>query len=313
MVNNYSKRFAAWVTGWWERCANRLLKAIFAREILASQKLFISNVAHELRTPLSTIKTSTEVALIDTGLSRDARLTFEEILGELERVSEILNNLLSLNTLTRPERMLFRSLDLLPLAEETLARHKLLARERGIRLRLKAQPGSIAWANPTAVGQIMGNVVKNALLYTRENSGGAVTVAVRPAVVPEGSTPMILFEVEDIGIGMGPEDLAHIFEPFYRADISRTRLIKKTGSGLGLTIVNEMTRAMGGSVEVHSKKGSGTIVSVLLPAGGWQRADLPAQTDSPAIQGASDTLVSMQKGTAIWSPIRAAVTFLRGW
>src|SRR5438105_1405624 len=102
-ANNYLKQCAGWVTAFWERCANRLLKEIFAREILTSQKLFISNVAHELRTPLSTIKTSAEVALIDTGLSKDTRDTFKEILGELERLSGIIDNLLSLNTLTRPE------------------------------------------------------------------------------------------------------------------------------------------------------------------------------------------------------------------
>jgi len=277
---------------------------------LASQKLFISNVAHELRTPLSTIKTSTEVALIDTGLPQDARETFTEILGELERVSEILNNLLSLNTLTRPERMLFKGLDLLPIAEATIGRHRPLARERGIRLRLKAQPGSIAWANPMAIEQIMSNVIKNALLYTRAQSDGSVVVSIRavaPTEVQPEATPMILFEVEDTGIGIAPEDLAHLFEPFYRADISRTRLVKKTGSGLGLTIVNEMTRAMGGTVEVQSKKGRGTTVSVLLPAASTR------SVGSPEIQDTSDIVAGMQKGTVIWSPIRAAVTFLRGW
>lgn len=277
---------------------------------MASQKLFISNVAHELRTPLSTIKTSTEVALIDTGLPQDARETFTEILGELERVSEILNNLLSLNTLTRPERMLFKGLDLLPIAEATIGRHRPLARERGIRLRLKAQPGSIAWANPMAIEQIMSNVIKNALLYTRAQSDGSVVVSIRavaPTEVQPEATPMILFEVEDTGIGIAPEDLAHLFEPFYRADISRTRLVKKTGSGLGLTIVNEMTRAMGGTVEVQSKKGRGTTVSVLLPAASTR------SVGSPEIQDTSDIVAGMQKGTVIWSPIRAAVTFLRGW
>lgn len=257
------RRCAAWAIAYWERLANRLLKRIFAREILASQKRFISDVAHELRTPLSTIKTSSEVALIDSGLPQDARETFVEILTELERISGIIDNLLSLNTLTRPERMLFKNLDLLPLAEGALARHKLLARERRIRLRLRAAPNAIAWANATAVEQIMTNVIKNALLYTAEDSGGIVVVRLQPV---EGNR--ILFEVGDTGIGIRPEDLAHIFEPFYRADLSRTQLVKKTGSGLGLTIVNEMVRAMGGEVSIKSRKRVGTTVSVYLPQGG---------------------------------------------
>lgn len=282
----------AWATAWWERCANKLLKRLFAREILQSQKLFISNVAHELRTPLSTIKTSTEVALIDTGLSRDTRATFQEIMGELERVSGIIDNLLSLNTLTRPERMQFKNLDLVPLAERALAQHKLLARERGIRLRLRAGANSIAWANPTAVEQIMVNVVKNALLYTPSGTNGTVTL--RTAVAADNR---VLFEVTDTGIGIKPDDLAHIFEPFYRADISRTRLITKTGSGLGLTIAHEMARAMRGEIAIQSKRNRGTTVSLLLPAGGFRRAGVSlGKADSPEVQDTSDNLGARENG-----------------
>jgi signal transduction histidine kinase len=75
------------------------------RNTLYYQKLFISNVAHELRTPLSTIKTSTEVALLDEHLTPTVVKTFGEIGHELDRISEIIDNLLSLNTLTRPERI----------------------------------------------------------------------------------------------------------------------------------------------------------------------------------------------------------------
>src|SRR5581483_9342730 len=141
MVNNYSKRFVAWAIGWWERFANKVLSAVFAREILQSQKRFVSDVAHELRTPLSVIKTASEVALIDPELPRDARATFVEIIGELERISEILNNLLSLNTLGRPEQIHFKSLDMGAVAEVVVARHRPLARERGLRLRLRTAPG----------------------------------------------------------------------------------------------------------------------------------------------------------------------------
>ncbi len=232
--------------------------------------------------------------------------TSKEILGELERVSEILNNLLSLNTLTRPEQMLFKNLDLLPIAEATFLRHKPLARERRIRLQLRQKPGALAWANPTAVEQIMGNLIKNALLYTPQGSQGLVTITVQPLKNADHA-PMTLFEVADSGIGIKPEDLGHIFKPFYRADISRTRLNKKTGSGLGLTIVNEMTHAMGGTVEVTSKKGRGTTVRVLLPTGGHRR------TYSPPVQQHSVSIKPTHQGTVIWSPIRAAVTFLRGW
>lgn len=225
----------------------------------------MSNVAHELRTPLSTIKTSSEVALLDGNLPAPLKQTFREIVEELNRISEIINNLLSLNTLTRPERMQFSSVDIAPLAETASRRYKLLARERGIKVILRQEPGALVWGNPTALEQVMLNLVKNALSFTPENAGGVVTVTVRP----DGD--MVLFSVADTGIGISQDDLFHIFEPFYRVDTSRVRKIKKSGSGLGLTIVNEMVRAHHGRIHIESHKRKGTTVSVYLPRGGSTR------------------------------------------
>ena len=69
----------------------------------------------------------------------------------------------------------------------------------------------------------------------------------------------------DTGIGIAEEDLFHIFEPFYRADMSRVRRIKKSGTGLGLTIVNELVRVHHGKIQVQSTPGKGTAVSISLP------------------------------------------------
>lgn len=234
-----------------------------ARDTARYQKLFISNIAHELRTPLSTIKTSSEVALLDEDLAPPLRDTFREIVEELNRVSEIINNLLSLNTLTRPERMQFTSVDVAPLAEQAVKRLMPLARERGIKVVIRKEPGALVWGNSMALEQVMLNLIKNGLSYTPEDSGGTVTVTVRPA---EGG--MVLFQVADTGIGISQEDLFHIFEPFYRADTSRNRAVRQSGSGLGLTIVNEMVRAHHGRIHIESQKRKGTTVSVYFPKGG---------------------------------------------
>ena len=253
----------------WEKYTHKLLRTIFARDILESQKLFISNVAHELRTPLSTIKTSSEVALLDDRLSKDTKRTFGEILEEANRISEIINNLLSLNTLTRPERIPFSSVDLAPLAEGAVRRHQALARERGIRMLLRKEPGALVWGNAVALEQIMTNLIKNALSYTAQNARGTVTVTVRPEPpAHEGDAPLVLFAVADTGVGISQEDLSRIFEPFYRADTSRVRRIKQSGTGLGLTIVNEMVRTHRGRIRIESQKRKGTTVSVYLPRGG---------------------------------------------
>lgn len=238
-----------------------------ARDNLRHQKLFISNVAHELRTPLSIIKTNSEVALMDPLLAPDVAGSFKEIVGELNRISDIINNLLSLNALARPERMQFKNIDLAPLAEAIVGRYQMLARERHIKLTLRVERGCIVWGNAVALEQVMSNIVKNALSYTSGKEEGQVTVVLR---VQEG---MVLFEVQDTGVGMSQDELLHIFEPFYRADSSRNRKGQEEGSGLGLTIVNEMVRAHRGKIQVESrrktsKKPGWTTVSVFLPLGG---------------------------------------------
>lgn len=230
------------------------------RNTLHYQKLFISNVAHELRTPLSTIKTSTEVALLDPALGTSATKTFGEIVRELDRISEIINNLLSLNNLTRPERMRFSSIDLAPLTEKVIERHRPLANERKITMALRRDGATLVWGNATALEQVIANLIKNAVIYTQKNGNGSITVSLHPDY--QGS---VVFSVADNGIGINQEDLAHIFEPFYRADTSRVRNVRSTGSGLGLSIVNEIVRAHHGKINIESARNQGTTVSVMLP------------------------------------------------
>jgi signal transduction histidine kinase len=245
-----------------------------ARESLRYQKLFISNVAHELRTPLSTIKTSSEVTLLDEKLPLSVRRVMQQTIVELDRISEILNNLLSLNTLNRPERMQFQNIDLGPIVDMIVERLATLAQERGIRVLVKKDEYRLVWGNATALEQVTSNIVKNALAYTPKNSGGTVSISLKPDY--HGA---VVFAVSDTGIGISQEDLFHIFEPFYRADTSRVRNIKKSGSGLGLTIVNELVRVHHGKIHIQSARRKGTTVSVFLPSGspGAGEAGAPGQ------------------------------------
>ncbi len=232
------------------------------RDTLHYQKLFISNVAHELRTPLSTIKTSTEVALLDDKLPKAMQRIHLDVVDELNRISEIINNLLSLNTLTRPERIEFKNVDLGELMDTTVRHLSSLARERSIEIVVKKDNYRVVWGNAVALEQVMTNLVKNAISYTPKGINGVVTISIYPDY--KGS---VVFSVVDNGIGISQEDLFHIFEPFYRADTSRVRNVSKSGSGLGLTIVNEIIRVHHGKINIQSAPRKGTTVSVFLPSG----------------------------------------------
>jgi two-component system phosphate regulon sensor histidine kinase PhoR len=113
----------------------------------------------------------------------------------------------------------------------------------------------VAWADEEAVGQIIDNLVDNALKYTPE--GGRIRVGWR------GEDGQVVLEVQDTGIGIPERDLPRIFERFYRVDKARSRELG--GTGLGLSIVKHLAQAMHGSVRATSQLGQGTTFHVHLP------------------------------------------------
>ena len=229
-----------------------------ARSALGTQKKFIGNIAHELRTPLSTIKTNTEVALFDPDIPKGLREILESNIEEMDRISDIINNLLSLNASLRPEKLSFSSVNMCAIADTVERKLRRLAERKNIIVRMRSSTDCYVTGNPTAVEQIITNILKNAISYTPRD--GIVDITIQERGVKVALT------IVDSGVGIAPQDLTHIFEPFYRADPSRNRSEGQGGSGLGLTIVNELVRLHSGKVHVDSIVGSGTTVEVLLPS-----------------------------------------------
>ncbi len=227
-----------------------------ARNALAAQKQFIGNIAHELRTPLSVIKTNTEVTLLEENVRSDLKETLISNIEELDRISEIINNLLSLSALVKPERIEFSSVDLSAVATDVVQKFSQLAKRGEHQVTLRKSPDAQIWGNATALQQIVGNLLKNAISYTPR--GGHIRVTVEPA--PNNHVELL---VQDSGIGIARKDLFRIFEPFYRADPSRTK--GAGGSGLGLAIVSELIKMHHGKITIRSAIGRGTTVAVLFP------------------------------------------------
>jgi len=238
-----------------------------ARSSLESQKIFISNIAHELRTPLSVIRTTAEVEMFDEHLTPSQRKTYGAILEEIDRASGVINNLLSLNRLLRPQRMERLPVDMAAIIERVVARSGPVAFERGIEILVSRNEHVHVFGNAVALEQLVINLVNNALHYTPKNGRGHVHITLRPE-----QDNFLTLSVADNGIGIAKEDLAHILEPFYRGDKSRARNINEAGSGLGLSIVNEIVQSHGGQIRINSTQGKGTNVTVRLPAPAHKKA-----------------------------------------
>ncbi|HFD40581.1 MAG TPA: sensor histidine kinase [Anaerolineae bacterium] len=216
----------------------------------------IGNVAHELRTPLASIKGYME-GLIDGVLPADAA-TFQQVYREADRLQRLVHDL---QELSRVEAGAYE-LNLHPVPPERLvegvtARLGRQFEEKGVALETDLPPDlPPVLADEDRIGQVLLNLVGNALQYTP--SGGRVRLSVRR----EGG--MVAFAVQDTGIGIAPEHLMHVFERFYRVDRSRSRA--GGGSGIGLTIARYLVEAHGGRITAASEGlGQGATFRFVLP------------------------------------------------
>jgi two-component system phosphate regulon sensor histidine kinase PhoR len=221
---------------------------------------FISNVSHELKTPLTSIKAMVEVLL--EGGAEDSKLRkdfLENINQEVDRLSRLVSDLLLLSRLESDREFLNPiSTDFVTLITRTVSRFQPRAMKEGITLSLEIK-GDIPplKVDVNYIDQVISNLIDNAIKYTP--SGGKIDVIV------EDLGKDIRVSVKDTGIGIPKEDLPRIFERFYRGDKSRS--LSLGGVGLGLSIVKHIVEAHGGRVGVESEIGKGSTFYFTLPKG----------------------------------------------
>ncbi len=227
-------------------------------QAFSRQRRFVADASHELRTPVAVIRNKTDVALLGARTQQDYITVLQGINAEAERLGHLISDLLALargdEGRTQFEREPVR-LDLV--AGAVAANADLLAADRGILLQVQAPRPVTILGDEARLIQVVMNLVENAVRYT--NPGGRVTVTV------EAQQDQALLLVRDTGIGIAPEHLPHLFERFYRADPARRRTGGSSSSGLGLSIVEWIVRAHGGTVAVESRVGRGSSFTVTLP------------------------------------------------
>lgn len=227
----------------------------------------VADVSHELRTPITVLQGNLRALLDEVyplGKAEIAALYDETLL--LARLVE------DLGELTRAEtgqiRLDVHPVALGPVIERAAALFRELADEKGITLNTEIAPElPLALADPDRTGQVIHNVLANAIRHTP--AGGQITVEVAPVAAPPGAGPKpmpsaaVRVAVADSGPGIAPDDLPHIFERFWRASRSRSR--EEGGSGLGLAIARALMEAQGGHIGVESTLGSGSRFWITLP------------------------------------------------
>jgi len=224
---------------------------------------FTADASHELRTPISVIRTEAEVTMRKPPGAEEYQSLPASILEECEHLTKLTDQLL---TLAREDARItsvqVERLDLSALVSDAVEIMQPLAEARQQTLSLNAATGVFVAGDPARLRQVVYNLLDNAIKYTPE--GGRIDVSVT------GQDQQVVFEVRDTGIGIAAEHLPHVRERFYRVDKARSR--EEGGTGLGLSIVESIAVAHGGRFQITSEPGEGTICAVYLPRAGSESA-----------------------------------------
>jgi len=222
-----------------------------------SRQEFVSNVSHELKTPLSSIKVLSDSILLQEEMPTEVYREFlQDINSEIDRMTNIINDLLSLVKLDyRDAALNIKETNINKLIEDILKRLCPLAEQKNIELLYEDNKDVVIDADEMKLSLAISNLVENGIKYTPND--GTVKVIV------DGDHQNAFITVKDTGIGIGEEEQSKIFNRFYRVDKTRDR--ETGGTGLGLAITHSTVMLHNGSIKVISKEGHGAEFIVRLP------------------------------------------------
>ena len=222
-----------------------------------SREEFVSNVSHELKTPMTSMKVLADSLLEQDNVPVEMYQEFmQDIAKEIDRENQIITDLLSLVKMDRSgQTMNIRTMNINDLLEQILKRLKPIAEKKNVEMVMESFRPVNAEIDETKFTLAVSNLVENAIKYNHQN--GWVHVSLN------ADHKYFYVKVEDSGIGIPEQDQAHIFERFYRVDKSHSREIG--GTGLGLAIARNAVLVHRGSIKVYSNEGEGTTFTVRIP------------------------------------------------
>ena len=221
---------------------------------LDEQKRFVSDSAHELRTPLSIMKTGIETMAIEKNQTlKDYKDLNGDLLEEVDKLIDMSNDLLFLarSDSVKPENN-HDKINLSSICSNQIKSIKVYANSKGVSLNEDIKKALYIMGNADQINRLVANLLKNAIDYNRKN--GEVLLLLKKY------KHSIVLTVKDMGIGIALNEQKHIFERFYKVD--KARSIYEGGSGLGLSIVKEIVDFHNGTIKISSELGKGTEVIV---------------------------------------------------
>ena len=259
-IENLADRLEAPETGDQLQRLSETLNEMLSRLESSVQRIrqFTADASHELRAPVSLIRTTAEVAVLKRDRPAAEYLqALDEILEESERTSQVVDSLMLLARTDSGKETLQRvPVDARTILQSAAEQGERLARSRAVAFVLEVPPEPVPiQADTRALRRALLILMDNAAKYTREGGGVRAELSSEDGVA--------IASVSDTGIGIDRQDLAHVFDRFWRADKARSR--EHDGSGLGLSIAKWIVDAHGGSISVESEIGKGSTFAIRLP------------------------------------------------
>lgn len=222
------------------------------------RKEFVANVSHELKTPLTSIKSYTETLL--EGALEDKKLAKEflnVINSETDRMDRLVRDLLQLSRLDyEKEEWNKKESNLVKIVENAIVKVSITAKNKQQKLSfVYEEEAFICWVDKDKIEQVILNILTNAIKYTPEH--GQIKILLT------GDEGQAVLAIKDNGIGIPQKDISRVFERFYRVDKARSRMLG--GTGLGLSIAKQILEAHNGTIDLRSEEGKGTEVIITLP------------------------------------------------